>query len=122
MVYTRTPRRERWSRAAEVVHRVGLAGRAAQLPSRLSGGERQRVALARALVNRPALLLCDEPTGNLDTRTAADVLTLLDELNAEGMTTVVITHDPHVAGHCRRLITIRDGVLSEVAAGGPPWP
>jgi putative ABC transport system ATP-binding protein len=83
----------------------------------MSGGERQRVAIARAVAARPSLLLCDEPTGNLDTGNANSVLTLLDELHADGMTILVITHDPLVAGHGTRTMTIRDGVLSEDAPG-----
>ncbi|CAM5318808.1 ABC transporter ATP-binding protein [Streptomyces fumanus] len=113
MVYNSTTRRGRTERAREALERVGLAHRADALPTRLSGGERQRVAIARALVARPSLLLCDEPTGNLDTATAGSILELLDELHADGMTLVVITHDPEVAVRGRRTVTIRDGVLSE---------
>lgn len=92
---------------------MGLGHRIHALPTRLSGGERQRVAIARALVGRPSLLLCDEPTGNLDTATAESILLLLDELHRDGMTLVVITHDPEVAARSQRTVTIRDGVLSE---------
>ncbi|GGO43104.1 ABC transporter ATP-binding protein [Streptomyces lasiicapitis] len=106
-------RRERTALAREALSRVGLGHRYDALPTRLSGGERQRVAIARALVARPALLLCDEPTGNLDSATADSVLGLLDELHADGMTVVVITHDPGVAGRAPRTITIRDGFLTE---------
>ncbi|MEU1421157.1 ABC transporter ATP-binding protein [Kitasatospora sp. NPDC086009] len=108
---------ERRERAREALVRVGLGHRADALPSRLSGGERQRVAIARALVGRPALLLCDEPTGNLDTATARSVLTLLDDLHAQGLTLLLITHDPQVAARGRRTVAIRDGVLREVGAG-----
>ncbi len=83
------------------------------LPTRLSGGESQRVAIARVLVNRPSLLLCDEPTGNLDSQNAATVMELLDALHADGFTVVVITHDANVAGRAGRRIAIRDGVVSE---------
>ncbi|MFG2813776.1 ABC transporter ATP-binding protein [Streptomyces sp. NPDC048410] len=113
MVYRRTPRRDRRTRAAEVLARVGLAHRAHAVPTQLSGGERQRVAVARALVGEPALLLCDEPTGNLDSETTASILDLLDRLHGDGMTILVITHDAGVAARGRRTLTIRDGVLSE---------
>ncbi|MFI6623596.1 ABC transporter ATP-binding protein [Streptomyces sp. NPDC050528] len=115
MVYAGVPRRERTDRARDALDAVGLGHRPTALPGRLSGGERQRVAIARALAVRPALLLCDEPTGNLDSATADAVLALLDELNDRGMTLVVITHDPAVAARGTRRITIRDGALSEPA-------
>lgn len=107
---------ERRERARAALVQVGLAHRLDALPTRLSGGERQRVAIARALVGRPSLLLCDEPTGNLDTATAESVLALLDELHARGLTVLLITHDPQVAARGRRTVAIRDGVLREVAA------
>ncbi|MFI9339504.1 ABC transporter ATP-binding protein [Streptomyces althioticus] len=113
MVYNAGARRGRGERARAALERVGLAHRIHALPTRLSGGERQRVAIARALVGRPSLLLCDEPTGNLDTATAESILLLLDELHRDGMTLVVITHDPEVAARSQRTVTIRDGVLSE---------
>ncbi|WP_406199921.1 ABC transporter ATP-binding protein [Kitasatospora sp. NBC_01560] len=106
-------RRER-ARAALV--QVGLGHRLDAVPTRLSGGERQRVAIARALVGEPSLLLCDEPTGNLDTATAESILALLDDLHAQGLTILLITHDPQVADRGRRTVAIRDGVLREVAA------
>jgi putative ABC transport system ATP-binding protein len=99
--------------ARETLAQVGLSHRLEALPTELSGGERQRVAIARALVNRPSLLLCDEPTGNLDTATSAQVLDLLDDLNTRGTTLIVITHDPVTASRARRSVTIRDGVLSK---------
>ncbi|MGW7412747.1 ABC transporter ATP-binding protein [Streptomyces sp. NPDC054863] len=113
MLYTSTPDSTR--RATAALDQVGLAHRRNALPSRLSGGERQRVAIARALVGEPSLLLCDEPTGNLDTVTAESVLTLLDELHSNGMTIVLITHDPQVATRGQRTVSIRDGLLSEGA-------
>ncbi|MFC7221262.1 ABC transporter ATP-binding protein [Streptomyces polyrhachis] len=113
MVYNGVPRAQRLPRAREALTRVGLAHRMDSPPTRLSGGERQRVAIARALAPQPALLLCDEPTGNLDTANAAAVLGLLDELHADGMTILMITHDPEVAARGARTIAIRDGVLSE---------
>lgn len=112
MVYNGVPRRERPTRAREALDRVGLGHRIEAVPTRLSGGERQRVAIARALVTRPALLLCDEPTGNLDTANADAVLNMLEELHADGMTILVITHDPAVAARGSRSVTIRDGLLS----------
>lgn len=113
MLYRSTPRRARSRRAAAVLTRVGLGHRAHALPTQLSGGERQRVAIARALVAEPSLLLCDEPTGNLDTETAAAILDLLDRLHEDGMTIAVITHDAQVAARGQRTITIRDGVLTD---------
>ncbi|MEU6988787.1 ABC transporter ATP-binding protein [Streptomyces sp. NPDC046324] len=112
LVYNGAPRRERAARAREALEQVGLGHRVDTLPTRLSGGERQRVAVARALVTRPSLLLCDEPTGNLDTANADAVLALLEKLHADGMTVVVITHDPAVAARAKRTVTIRDGRLS----------
>ncbi|MFE0649249.1 ABC transporter ATP-binding protein [Streptomyces sp. NPDC059534] len=113
MVYAAVPRAERRARARDVLDRVGLAHRADALPARLSGGERQRVAIARALAARPSLLLCDEPTGNLDSGNAETVLALLGALHASGMTVVVITHDHEVAARAQRTVAIRDGVLTE---------
>jgi ABC-type lipoprotein export system ATPase subunit len=112
--------REARERARSLLERVGLGGKLDRAPAELSGGEQQRVAIARALVNRPVLLLADEPTGNLDSRTSADILRLFQELNAEGLTVLLVTHDPEVAGHAGRVIRIRDGRIAgdEVPAGG----
>jgi putative ABC transport system ATP-binding protein len=118
LLYNQTPRSRRLSAATDALYAVGLANRLNALPTTLSGGECQRVAIARALVNRPSLLLCDEPTGNLDSRNAATVMDLLDRLNADGFTIVVITHDVNVAAHAGRTVAIMDGVLSEAAAAG----
>lgn len=109
LLYQKLGRRERRGRAVEVLERVGLGDRMWATPTELSGGERQRVAIARALVRRPALVLCDEPTGNLDTTTGEQVLGLLDELSADGLTVVVITHDQGVAVRAQRTVEIRDG-------------
>jgi putative ABC transport system ATP-binding protein len=117
-LYNQTPRGDRLAAAAGALAQVGMAHRAGVLPTTLSGGEAQRVAIARALVNRPSLLLCDEPTGNLDSANAAALMDLLDQLNAAGFTIVVITHDPKVAAHAGRTIAISDGVLSERIEAG----
>lgn len=106
---SRRPVGERRERAAEVLRRVGLAGKLRRLPSQLSGGEQQRVAIARALVNEPPLLLTDEPTGNLDTRTGEEIFALFRELNGAGETIVMVTHDPGLASRADRVVRMRDG-------------
>ena len=109
MVFAGVPREERRARVTAELQAVGLAARMDHRPDQLSGGERQRVAIARAMVMRPRLLLADEPTGNLDSRSGLQVLELLDRLHAEGLTLVVVTHDANVARRADRIILMRDG-------------
>jgi len=113
LVYAGVPRAERKERAMDALARVGLAGRVHHRPGELSGGQQQRVAVARALVTEPDLILADEPTGNLDSVSAADVLRLMDELHEAGRTLVLITHDAEVASASGRVVGIRDGLLTE---------
>jgi len=109
MVYAGVGRKERRKRALGVLETVGLAERAHHRPPELSGGQMQRVAIARALINKPALLLADEPTGNLDTVSGAEILDLFEELNVSGVTVVVVTHDAEVAARTQRVVELRDG-------------
>ena len=119
-VYRHRSAKGRRERAMAAIERVGLAHRADFLPGKLSGGERQRVAIARALIRGPSLLLCDEPTGNLDSKTAASILELLAELNRDGLTLVIVTHDEKVAGLASSRVDIIDGVLTCRSGGGAP--
>ena len=119
-LYCGAPRRGRRERALAALARVGLADRAGFVPTRLSGGEKQRAAIARAVVGEPRLLLCDEPTGNLDSRHADGVLDLFGELSADGLTLAVITHDDHVASRAHRHVRMVDGVLTGVDDGWAP--
>jgi len=109
LVYSRMPPGERHERARDALERVGLADRMDHLPNQLSGGQRQRVAIARALVNRPSLLLADEPTGNLDSRTSEEILDLFGELADAGSTVVLVTHDREIAARAQREVKMRDG-------------
>jgi putative ABC transport system ATP-binding protein len=112
LIYAGVGAHERHERARELLARMGLADRMNHLPNQLSGGQQQRVALARALVTRPALLLADEPTGNLDTTTSGEILDVLESLNRDqGVTIVLITHEPDVAERAQRQVTLRDGML-----------
>jgi putative ABC transport system ATP-binding protein len=112
LVYAGMGRSERRTLAEAALSRVGLADRMRHRPSELSGGQRQRVAIARALVNRPSLLLADEPTGNLDSRTGADIMELFDELHDGGQTVIIVTHEADVAAHAQRQLQLRDGVVA----------
>ena len=110
LLYTKTGAQERLRRSREALGMVGLAGRVEHHPNQLSGGQQQRVAIARALVNRPSLLLADEPTGNLDTRTSIEIMQLFQQLNdAQGITVVLVTHEDDIASYARRVIVMRDG-------------
>jgi putative ABC transport system ATP-binding protein len=124
LVYGGVPPREQRERARAALRAVGLEGREQHLPSQLSGGQQQRVAIARALVNGPSLLLADEPTGNLDSRTSREILALFQRLHRGGLTILMVTHEADVAAHAGRVVTFRDGrIVSDVrqapvAAGG----
>ena len=112
LIYSGRPADERRRVALEALSSVGLADRVHHKPNELSGGQRQRVAVARALVNKPSILLADEPTGNLDTKTGADILALFEQLSDKGNTIIVVTHEEEVAKHARRIIRIRDGAIA----------
>jgi putative ABC transport system ATP-binding protein len=122
LIYRGVRPAERARRAREAMARVGLSQRLDHLPNQLSGGQRQRVAIARALCSEPAILLADEPTGNLDSATAADILKLFDSLHADGQTLIVVTHEPSIAARCRRAVRLSDGcVVSDVVNPMPSF-
>jgi putative ABC transport system ATP-binding protein len=112
LVYAGVSGDERRRRAQEALDRVQLADRGNHRPNELSGGQRQRVAIARALVNRPSILLADEPTGNLDSTTSEEIMRVFEELAAEGQTVIMVTHEPDIAAHARRVVVIRDGLIA----------
>lgn len=116
-LYTQVGRGVRRRRAAAMLERVGLEHRAWHLVSKMSGGERQRVAIARALINNPSFLICDEPTGNLDTSTASAVMEIIAQLHSAGLTIILATHDVSVAAGAQRRLLVRDGVLAEATSG-----
>jgi putative ABC transport system ATP-binding protein len=113
LVYAAVGGKERRERATEALRRVGLGDRTHHRPNELSGGQRQRVAIARALVNRPSILLADEPTGNLDSATSAEIMQLFDALHQEGQTIVLVTHEHDIAAHARRQVHLRDGRVAQ---------
>ncbi len=110
LAYARTPNRMKL--AAEALEAVGLGDRQHHKPTEMSGGQQQRVAIARALVTQPSMILADEPTGNLDTRTSAEIIGLFQRLNGQGITVIFVTHEPDIAAHTRRILTVRDGEIS----------
>ncbi len=118
LIYGGIPADARRRRAAEVLEEVGLTDRAKHRPSELSGGQRQRVAIARAMVNRPSIILADEPTGNLDSKTGIEIMSLFDKIHAAGNTIVMVTHEEHIAAYARRVIKLLDGKIeSDVRTG-----
>jgi len=112
LVYAGIKADERRKRATEALERVQLGERIHHRPNELSGGQRQRVAIARALVNRPSILLADEPTGNLDSQTSEEIMRVFEELSTQGQTVVMVTHEPDIAAHARRVVVLRDGVIA----------
>lgn len=111
LIYARVPENERLERAAELLDMVGLAARKNHLPNELSGGQRQRVAIARALVNNPSIIMADEPTGNLDSRSSVDIMNIFSSLHEQGRTVILVTHEPDIAEYAKRIITVRDGLI-----------
>jgi putative ABC transport system ATP-binding protein len=113
LVYAGIKKEEREARAAQVLTMVGLADRMSHRPNELSGGQRQRVAVARALVNNPSIILADEPTGNLDTKTSHEIMALFEEIHKNGNTIILVTHEEDIAQHAKRIVRLRDGLVAE---------
>lgn len=111
LIYAGVPKEERYKRGEKALENVGLTDRMTHKPNELSGGQRQRVAVARALVNKPSLILADEPTGNLDSKTSVDIMRLIDEIHSAGNTIVLVTHEEDIAQHAQRIIRLKDGVV-----------
>jgi putative ABC transport system ATP-binding protein len=116
-VYAGISSSERKKRAANALERVQLAERMSHKPNELSGGQRQRVAIARALVNEPSILLADEPTGNLDSQTSEEIMRVFEGLASQGQTVIMVTHEPDIAAHARRVVVLRDGVIASDDSG-----
>ena len=119
LVYRGIPAGERARMAADALEKVGLGDRMTHRPNQLSGGQRQRVAVARALVGNPSILLADEPTGNLDSKTSAEIMALFDELHQQGQTVIVVTHEPDIAAHCHRTLRVSDGKIVQDSVNKP---
>ena len=111
LVYARVAEKERLKRAAAILDAVGLSARKQHMPNELSGGQRQRVAIARALINDPSIIMADEPTGNLDSRSSVDIMRIFGKLNEQGKTIILVTHEPDIAQYAKRVITVRDGLI-----------
>lgn len=111
LIYAGLSKKERNERASEVLEQVGLTDRMSHKPNELSGGQRQRVAVARALVNRPSIILADEPTGNLDSKTSDEIMSLINDIHQQGNTIVLVTHEEDIAEHAKRIVRLRDGVI-----------
>jgi putative ABC transport system ATP-binding protein len=122
LIYNGTPAEERIERAKSALRAVNLEGRMNHKPNELSGGQRQRVAIARALVNRPSIILADEPTGNLDSKTGDEIMALFDDLHSRGNTIILVTHEPDIAEYAHRVVNIRDGVIASDARSGRTRP
>jgi putative ABC transport system ATP-binding protein len=113
LVYSGMPKKDRIARASEVLTQVGLGNRMTHKPNELSGGQRQRVAIARALVNKPAIILADEPTGNLDSKTSIEIMGLFEEIHANGNTVILVTHEEDIAMHAHRIVRLKDGEVEK---------
>jgi putative ABC transport system ATP-binding protein len=111
LVYAGLSKEDRIEKASEALHKVGLGDRMTHKPNELSGGQRQRVAIARALVNNPSIILADEPTGNLDTKTSVEIMSIFEKIHAAGNTVIVVTHEPDIADHAHRIVRLRDGLV-----------